>query len=314
MNYTQNRILEFAESLEGKNIYIWGTGLAGKKVFYSLKLFGLKPTAFINGSDNPPEKFLDFPVYSPEILESFNPKTDKFIIASNFYDEIYPHLQKYEVIEEENFFNITKQIVYNNPKIGRHTYYGENFKHLFFIKSIGNFCSIADNVSVGVPNHPYNFISSHPFLYSKLNMFSADFLPEKELKFTYPCNKCQKSYCDFGCEIYQEDAQQILNEVNGFVTIKNDVWIGERAIILSGVTIGNGAIIAAGAVVTKDVPDFAIVGGVPAKIIKYRFAPEEIDVLNKTHWWDWSDEKIRKSMQLFKNKEMFFKYFQNEVG
>jgi hypothetical protein len=79
---------------------------------------------------------------------------------------------------------------------------------------------------------------------------------------------------------------------NGKITIGNDVWIGARAMILPSVKIGNGAIIAAGAVVTKDVPDCAVVGGVPAKIIKYRFSAEEIAILNEVCWWDWPDEKL----------------------
>lgn len=78
---------------------------------------------------------------------------------------------------------------------------------------------------------------------------------------------------------------------NGKVTIGNDVWIGAGTIILPNIKIGNGVIIAAGAVVTKDIPDYAMVGGVPAKVIKYRFNPQEIEILNKVKWWNWSDEK-----------------------
>ena len=89
------------------------------------------------------------------------------------------------------------------------------------------------------------------------------------------------------------------------VTIGNDVWIGANVIILSGVSIGDGAIIAAGAVVTKDVEDYSIVGGVPAKLIKYRFSKEQIHRLQKIKWWDWSHEKIEEHIEEFYQPDVF---------
>jgi serine acetyltransferase len=78
---------------------------------------------------------------------------------------------------------------------------------------------------------------------------------------------------------------------------------------LRGAKIGNGAVIGAGAVVTKDVPDYAIVGGVPAKIIRYRFEPEEIEALNRIKWWDWPDKKIKENIELMHNPKKFIKKF-----
>ena len=83
------------------------------------------------------------------------------------------------------------------------------------------------------------------------------------------------------------------------VEIKNDVWIGDNVIILAGVTVGNGACIGAGAVVTKDVPPYAIVGGNPARVIKYRFEPEVIKFLEDVKWWEWSDDRIKKNKEFF---------------
>jgi acetyltransferase-like isoleucine patch superfamily enzyme len=80
---------------------------------------------------------------------------------------------------------------------------------------------------------------------------------------------------------------------NGPISIGNDVWTGFDSIIQSGVTIGDGAVIAAGAVVTKDVPPYAIVGGVPAQIIRYRFDAETREALLRIRWWDWPESKIR---------------------
>ncbi len=84
-------------------------------------------------------------------------------------------------------------------------------------------------------------------------------------------------------------------KTKGDVVIGNDVWIGTNAIILSGVNIGDGAIVAAGSVVTKNVPAYAIVGGVPAEVIKYRISPEIIDNLLKLRWWDlpWNELRER---------------------
>jgi len=85
----------------------------------------------------------------------------------------------------------------------------------------------------------------------------------------------------------------------GPVIIGNDVWIGYGATILSGVTVGDGAVIAAHAVVTKDVPPYAVVGGVPAKIIEFRFTTEVVKSLLEIKWWDWSVEKITASIDDF---------------
>ncbi|MCM1157833.1 MAG: GT-D fold domain-containing glycosyltransferase [Bacteroidales bacterium] len=81
----------------------------------------------------------------------------------------------------------------------------------------------------------------------------------------------------------------------GQIIIMNDCWIGKNAAILSGVTIGNGAIVAAGAVVTKDIPPYAIAAGNPAQIIGYRFEPAQIEALNLIRWWNWPTEKIQKN-------------------
>lgn len=142
---------------------------------------------------------------------------------------------------------------------------------------IGNYCSIASNVKIicgGI--HPTNYVSTFPF---RIKFDLSD-------KYTdgHPSTK-------------------------GDVIIGNDVWIGTEVTILSGVSIGNGAIIFANSVVTKDVPDYAIVTGVPAKIIRYRFSEEEICHLNKIKWWEWNKDKLIDNVELFSspNIELFLK-------
>lgn len=87
----------------------------------------------------------------------------------------------------------------------------------------------------------------------------------------------------------------------GDIVVGNDVWIGYEAVILAGVTIGDGAIVGARAVVTKDVPPYTIVGGIPAKPIRKRFSNETIHALLKMQWWNWPEEKIRKNIPAIKS-------------
>ncbi len=93
-------------------------------------------------------------------------------------------------------------------------------------------------------------------------------------------------------------------ENKGETVIGNDVWIGYEAAIMSGVTIGDGAIIGARALVTKDVPPYAIVGGVPAQQIKWRFDQEKIAALRKLQWWDWPYERIQKNLSAIMNNQI----------
>lgn len=103
-----------------------------------------------------------------------------------------------------------------------------------------------------------------------------------------------------------------LPEKKNFVRIGNDVWIGINAIILPGVTVHDGAIIGAGSVVTHDVPPYAIVAGVPARVLRYRYSPDQISKLMKIAWWNWSEKKIAENMDYFYGKiELFIQKFSN---
>lgn len=84
----------------------------------------------------------------------------------------------------------------------------------------------------------------------------------------------------------------------GPITVGHDVWFGARCIVLSGVTIGNGAVIGAGSIVTRDIPPYAIAVGNPARVIRYRFSPEIIERLQSSQWWNWSDDLIRERVEL----------------
>lgn len=132
---------------------------------------------------------------------------------------------------------------------------------------IGKFCSLALGVKIGLDEHDYNLVSTHPFLYSS-----------KYGKFVDVKNSIQKK---------------------GKTIIEDDVWIGAGSIILKGIKISKGAVIAAGSVVTKDVEPYSIYAGVPAKMIKKRFDDETIKKLLKIDWCTMDDIKIKESLQSF---------------
>ncbi len=135
--------------------------------------------------------------------------------------------------------------------------------------SVGKFCSIASEVFAGTGAHPIHHFSTSTLFYRKHNTLGIP-LVDENMKF----------------EEYKK------------ISIGNDVWIGTRAMIMDGVTVGDGAVIAANAVVTKDVPAYAVVGGVPAKVIKYRFDKERIAELLFSQWWSWGLEEIKEKMLL----------------
>lgn len=144
-------------------------------------------------------------------------------------------------------------------KIGDNTYINHNTTIDQNVE-IGKFCSIAPNVYIAPGNHPLNYVTTHPILYDKVWQNKLNIKNAKE-----------------------KSEEKIAKTIIG-----NDVWIGINAIILKGVKIGDGAVIGAGTVVTKDVEPYVIVAGNPAKIIKHRFKAEEIKQLQqiKEPWWN----------------------------
>lgn len=115
-------------------------------------------------------------------------------------------------------------------------------------------------------------------------------------------NHTMRSLSTYPFPIFFEEWDLSVNQITdawdnkGDIVIGNDVWIGFEAVIMSGVTIGDGAIVGARAVVTKDVPPYTIVGGVPVKEIRKRFSDERISELLNLKWWDWPEEKIQKNI------------------
>ncbi len=117
-------------------------------------------------------------------------------------------------------------------------------------------------------------------------------------------------YCSisYGVKFVLDEGRHMSNSITNYpfvsnsigersgISVGNDVWIGLNCIILPGVHIGNGVTVAAGSVVTKDVPDYCVVGGVPAKIIKYKCTVDEVKKMNEIAWWNWDDDKIKERL------------------
>ena len=161
---------------------------------------------------------------------------------------------------------------FQDSSLGRYSYVGYDCEIVNC--QIGAFCSIANGVIIGGAKHPLTWVSTSPVFYDAKGGTSSHLGSLKEPS-------------------------------RSETIIGNDVWIGSRAIILGGVTIGNGVVIGPGAVVTKDVPDYAIVAGVPAKILRYRFEDEIIQRLCESEWWNLQEESLKKVAVLAESPQKF---------
>ena len=188
-----------------------------------------------------------------------------------------PHISNLAFVSSNNLIDakatIYRGVKIKGSKVGAYTYISANTD--VENADIGKFCSISDHCRIGMGGHNTNQISTSPI-------------------FTEAHNGTK----------YQWTAKDVNASPSKKAIIGNDVLIGSHALVLGGVVIGNGAVVAAGAVVTKDVPPYAVVGGVPAKVIKYRFSQDIIEKLQEMQWWDWTGEKLRENMELFQKADL----------
>ncbi len=193
-------------------------------------------------------------------------------LFKNFFNPAVSFLSKIDnrsiVSKKAKVYGLTQIF---ESSIGDYSYVGRK-THIICAK-IGKFCSIASEVKIGMGTHTLNYISTSPI-------------------FTEKNNSTGHSWAN-------------ISETNPYeqVIIGNDVWIGTRAMVLGGVKIGDGAIIGAGAIVTKDVEPYSIVAGVPARRIRYRFSEEQRELLKQTSWWDKSEEVLKENLSLFQDND-----------
>lgn len=171
-------------------------------------------------------------------------------------------------------------------EIGKHTYgkiVVDAYEGSESKITIGKYCSISRDVRfINGGIHPVDWVSLYPF--------RIRWNQEGAYKDGMPTTK-------------------------GPIHVMNDVWIGTGTTIFSGVTIGDGAIIMAGSIVSKDVPPFTIVGGIPARVIRPRFSLEEIEALQKIQWWEWEEKKIAENIELLSSPDLndFITKFETDI-
>lgn len=207
-------------------------------------------------------------------LKEINKENIVVLFASE-NEDILNELKKY--IDEINIKKLVIKDKINHNCVGRFSYGSLVDEYNPLIESIGSFCSFAPGCCV-VGNHLLDAVSAHEFLFEFTNC--KELMREKEYSWL---------------------------SLNKKVIIGNDVWLGQNVIITNGARIGNGVIAGAGSIITKDVPDYAVVVGNPARVIRYRFKAEQIASLNRIAWWDWPVEKIKNCYKDFYNVDLFIK-------
>ena len=165
-----------------------------------------------------------------------------------------------------NFTELKERVQFWDSDLGDYSYI-ERHSEVIYAR-IGKFCAIASDVRINALDHPMERISQHKITYRPNEYFTGA--------------KLDKAFRE--------------SRTSAVVEIGHDVWIGHGAIIMPGVRIGHGAVIAAGAVVTKDIAPHAIVAGVPATFLKWRFAPEISTRIIALAWWDWDHDRLAKAV------------------
>jgi acetyltransferase-like isoleucine patch superfamily enzyme len=167
---------------------------------------------------------------------------------------------------------LQRQTTVTDVNIGRYTYVA---RHAYLnLVTIGSFCSIGPSVLAGLGENPIDLGTTSPAFYSTRRQCGATFARSDYFAERRP------------------------------IVLGNDIWLGARVFVRDGVTIGNGAIVAAGAVVTHDVPPYSIVSGTPAKLIRHRFPEATISRLQALAWWTWPDERLREAQPYLASRDI----------
>lgn len=282
--------LALVPNLKQRELIIWGSGAMARELFHVCAMLGSGVGYFIDGTDeHAGEEIFGAKVLGADEGIARRSPQSLIVVASMWWREIGVDLINRGLEFPRDF--ILAQRSTSSTKwaadardaiplfIGRHSReFDKGFLHFFqFVRPrfIGAFCSISATAQI-VPNHRKDAITTHPFPYN-----SFDGMTDIEAR---------DGYAAF----------------NPALSIGNDVWFGADAKILPGISIGNGAIIGANAVVTRNVPAYAIMAGSPARIVRYRFAEDKIALLEAVKWWTWPDRRIKAHLAAFTNPDQFF--------
>lgn len=274
--------------LNEREVIVWGT--PSRLLLRELRDFGCAFRVADSGLD-PAKHYVIATTYDNEVDFQLDPQSKTFEYSYDYvqYDDVggeLPFDWEYCGLDVEDGAFSTK--------IGKKTYFGEGIasacrsKH---IESIGRYTSINNTAYVQVDHQ-----------------FNMSFVSDEVVGFFSDVHRAL-----FERELLNDSKLPGTPSKSRSLTIGNDVWLGANSFInCSKVkSIGDGAIVGSGAVVLKDVPPYAVVVGVPARIIRYRYTPEHIETLLRVKWWDWSEAEIDENAELLIYPEKFFERFAN---
>lgn len=288
--------------IDGRKLAVWGCGMCGVACSDVLTENELEISVFVDKHFQEKESFMGRKVCSPLSLTpdkyfvviaifSFDTEPEEFLEGSGFREyKDYVH-----IFDNSDFLH--DDIVYKGVPVGRYTYgYKKLLLNYPMASRIGRYCSINGTARIW-NNHPMEYVATSPMLDYRAFCSYEEYARRRGF--------CEKYGKYFNNHPFEDSPLRN----NKPVEIGNDVWIGANVVILPGVKIGDGAVLAAGAVITKDVEPYAIVGGVPARLIRKRFSDEMIAKLLRIAWWEWEPEKIEKNIELFYQPKKFIKLF-----
>lgn len=297
-DFYNHQIREISHCFNGRKVLVWGITKRGQLIRDALEYCGFSCEAFISSRRNR-NSYFGLQICSPDVLEV----EKHYVINAAFSsaEEIDKALLEKGFVQEgwRDCFRSTDwhdDLLHKGCPIGRGTYGFDTFMQAdrLLVRRIGRYCSINESARCH-GNHPTQFVTTSTFPFDKGHY--------------PPPPSSSDAACVFNGKCFESSVEEERRTQYQSIEIGNDIWIGANAIILPHVKIGDGAIVGAGAVVTHDVPPYAIVGGIPAKIIRYRFSPEIIESLLRIQWWDWPVSRIYENQELFTQPELFCKAF-----